>query len=196
MSNVTNTNAVRTPYSPAGKNVIRLPRWKLCRYFLASNYAPFTVLHAMKVMDAKSPANARASIEALLALGWARKTNPPTDCKLSPKDATSEWFELTTLGVQRIMDSGHAKGNVRPEPGSQKPLYMRTTTATMARAHAEAEAGALEHARHISVSSADLAVKDRPSTAPVLTISTPVGNIVIPAEAMRPVYDSLKAVFG
>lgn len=187
---MSDTATIPNRYSPAGRQVIRLPRWKLCQYFLATNYAPFTAAHAEKVMGVGNLISAQSSINALITLKWARRVDPPSNCKLTKADAEAEWYELTTLGIQRIMDSGHAKGKPRPVPGSVRPLYLRASSFI-----ARPETGGLENVRRVDIDSVSMDGRQKARQAPPLTIATPAGDVVLPAEAMRAVYDSLKAIF-
>ena len=177
-----------TTTSRAGQPIVKENRWKLCKYYLGTAYKPFTATHVREITGASSWAAAQRAIDNLMKIGWAAKANPPTGCTLRPQDAEANWYELTTLGIQGILNSGHAKGQPRPEPYSYRPLYLMPGAHTPRPKQPAAEPEAVK-----ATGSVTFAAKPM---HPHLVVHTASGNVSIPADAMRAVYDSLKAIYG
>lgn len=178
--------------SRAGKPIVKKGRWQLCDYFIAANYAPFTVAHVRELTGSRTLSHAQALIDNLIKLRWARETGAP-DCKLKPADKNAKWYEMTSLGINKILASGHAKQHPLPKRYTRSPLYARNTPPYQPKQRDVID-------ERTPVLTGALAVAPRvdrqPDPAPQLVIQTPAGDVTLPAQAMRPVYEALKAIFG
>lgn len=119
MNTMTSARKRAAPQAP----IVKQCRVKLCLYFIGTNYTPFTANHAHIIGGMSSTQTATRMIQRMLNDGWARNVASPVDAPR--RDRNRPWFELTPLGIHCIMGSAVAKGVIRPQPGSQLPIFRR-----------------------------------------------------------------------